>query len=163
MKVAIIDVFIISSIGESINCELWVNGWLSKTKTLCLSQWGDGVLEKEGNEMIRINIDLVCYSLQSSCSHITSLHLILGIALRLRRWAYFSSHFTHEQPEADLLRLAGCHLGTDIQDSWGQPWCFLHPSQDFKEGNVRYRIQRSCSHKCDAVEKAEFEVKEIWL
>ena len=67
--------------------------------------------------MIRINTDLVCYSLQSSCSYITSLLLILGIALRLRRWAYFSSHFAHEQPEADLLRSASSHLGTDIQDS----------------------------------------------
>lgn len=36
MKVAIIDVFIISSIGESISCELWVNDWLSKMKTPCL-------------------------------------------------------------------------------------------------------------------------------
>ena len=39
----------------------------------------------------------------------------------------------------------------------------IHHTKDFKEGKVRYKTQRSCSHECDAVEKAEFEVKEIRL
>lgn len=105
--------------------------------------------------MIRINIDLVCYSLQSSCSHITSLHLILGIALRLRRWAYFSSYFTHEQPEADLLSQPAATLGLTSKTSEGSLGASsIHHTKDFKEGKVRYKTQRSCSHKCDAVEKA---------